>query len=66
MDASLVAVAPPMRPLSPPGSLDLYGKRRQMVKVQALEREIHHLEVGFGLSISSSFYLLEQMEAAAC
>ncbi|GLU22478.1 hypothetical protein SLE2022_385500 [Rubroshorea leprosula] len=44
MDASPVAVEPPMSPRSRPGSLDLYGKRRQMVKVQALEREIHHLQ----------------------
>ncbi|KAK2651956.1 hypothetical protein Ddye_011812 [Dipteronia dyeriana] len=35
------AVEPPMSPRSPPGGgLDLYGKRRQMVKVQVLEREI--------------------------
>lgn len=36
-------VAQPISPKSPPGSLDLYGKRRQMVKVQALEREILQL-----------------------
>ncbi|KAI9162087.1 hypothetical protein LWI28_023702 [Acer negundo] len=39
------AVEPPMSPRSPPGGgLDLYGKRRQMVKVQVLEREIGLLQ----------------------
>ncbi|KAK1578153.1 hypothetical protein Q3G72_027961 [Acer saccharum] len=38
-------VEPPMSPRSPPeGGLDLYGKRRQMVKVQVLEREIGLLQ----------------------
>ncbi|OMO66147.1 hypothetical protein COLO4_30738 [Corchorus olitorius] len=36
--------APPVSPRSPPGSLDFYGKRTQMVKVQALEREIGLLQ----------------------
>ncbi|XVE51846.1 hypothetical protein DITRI_Ditri02bG0073800 [Diplodiscus trichospermus] len=36
--------APPVSPRSPPGSLDLYGKRTQMFKVQALEREIGLLQ----------------------
>ncbi|CAN1169125.1 Guanine nucleotide-binding protein subunit gamma 3 [Linum perenne] len=37
--------APPVSPKSPPsGSLDLYGKRRQLVKVQILEREIGLLQ----------------------
>ncbi|XP_015583997.1 guanine nucleotide-binding protein subunit gamma 3-like isoform X2 [Ricinus communis] len=31
-------------PKSPPGVLDLYGKRRQLVKVQILEREIGLLQ----------------------
>ncbi|KAK6264298.1 G-protein gamma-like domain - like 3 [Theobroma cacao] len=31
-------------PRSPPGGLDLYGKRTQMFKVQALEREIGLLQ----------------------
>ncbi|TXG68324.1 hypothetical protein EZV62_003259 [Acer yangbiense] len=39
------AVEPPMSPRSPPEvGLDLYGKRRQMVKVQVLEREIGLLQ----------------------
>ncbi|KAJ4717768.1 guanine nucleotide-binding protein subunit gamma 3-like [Melia azedarach] len=37
-------VEPPMSPRSPPVALDLYGKRRKMVKVQALEREIGLLQ----------------------
>ncbi|CAN0877707.1 Guanine nucleotide-binding protein subunit gamma 3 [Linum grandiflorum] len=44
--SSVTAVAaPPVSPKSPPsGSLDLYGKRRQLVKVQILEREIGLLQ----------------------
>lgn len=39
-------VEPPMSPRSPPAAaLDLYGKRRHMVKVQVLEREIGLLQV---------------------
>lgn len=39
-------VMSPMGPRSPPAAaLDLYGKRRQMVKVQVLEREIGLLQV---------------------
>ncbi|KAL9460757.1 hypothetical protein AB3S75_003877 [Citrus x aurantiifolia] len=38
-------VMSPMGPRSPPAAaLDLYGKRRQMVKVQVLEREIGLLQ----------------------
>ncbi|XP_057984478.1 guanine nucleotide-binding protein subunit gamma 3-like [Hevea brasiliensis] len=37
-------------PKSPPGGLDLFGKRRQLVRVQILEREIDLLQ--------SSMYLL--------
>ncbi|KAL9463670.1 hypothetical protein AB3S75_001477 [Citrus x aurantiifolia] len=38
-------VESPMGPRSPPAAaLDLYGKRRQMVKVQVLEREIGLLQ----------------------
>ncbi|KAJ0007006.1 hypothetical protein Pint_29151 [Pistacia integerrima] len=35
---------PPKSPRSPPACVDLYGKRRQMVKVQVLEREIGQLQ----------------------
>ncbi|KAG6661875.1 hypothetical protein CIPAW_03G205300 [Carya illinoinensis] len=35
---------PPPRPKSPPQYPDLYGKRREMAKVQMLEREIGFLE----------------------
>ncbi|CAL5443745.1 unnamed protein product [Camellia sinensis] len=35
---------PPLSPKSPPSCPDLYGKRRQMAKVQFLEREIAMLE----------------------
>lgn len=42
--------SPELRPKCPksppPGALDLYGKRRQTVKVQVLEREIGLLQVG--------------------
>ncbi|XP_012068866.1 guanine nucleotide-binding protein subunit gamma 3 [Jatropha curcas] len=34
----------PVCPKSPPGGLDLFGKRRQLVKVQILEREIGLLQ----------------------
>ncbi|KAM7254454.1 hypothetical protein ACFE04_003834 [Oxalis oulophora] len=33
-----------MSPKSPPGSFDLYGKRRQIIKLQSLEREIGLLQ----------------------
>lgn len=36
---------PPPRPKSPPEYPDLYGKRREMKKIQMLEREIDFLEV---------------------
>ncbi|KAF5458720.1 hypothetical protein F2P56_022730 [Juglans regia] len=35
---------PPPRPKSPPDYPDLYGKRREVAKVQMLEREIGFLE----------------------
>ncbi|KAL2458830.1 Guanine nucleotide-binding protein subunit gamma 3 [Forsythia ovata] len=35
---------PPPRPKSPPKYPDLYGKRRELAKVQILEREIGFLE----------------------
>ncbi|KAK2975516.1 hypothetical protein RJ640_009145 [Escallonia rubra] len=35
---------PPPRPKSPPEYPDLYGKRRELAKVQMLEREIRFLE----------------------
>ncbi|KAL0288276.1 UNVERIFIED_CONTAM: Guanine nucleotide-binding protein subunit gamma 3 [Sesamum calycinum] len=35
---------PPPRPKSPPQYPDLYGKRRELAKVQMLEREIGFLE----------------------
>ena len=38
------------RPKSPPEYPDLYGKRREVAKVQMLEREITFLEVRFGNS----------------
>ncbi|OAY36400.1 guanine nucleotide-binding protein subunit gamma 3 [Manihot esculenta] len=42
--SSSLAAPPPLRPKSPPGGLDLFGKRRQLVKVQILEREIGLLQ----------------------
>ncbi|KAF1863337.1 hypothetical protein Lal_00031222 [Lupinus albus] len=36
---------PPPLPKSPPDYPDLYGKRREMARVQMLEREISFLEV---------------------
>ena len=45
--SSSVPSLPPPRPKSPPAYPDLYGKRREMAKVQMLEREIGFLEVCF-------------------
>ncbi|KAL5537833.1 hypothetical protein UlMin_043722 [Ulmus minor] len=42
--SSSVPSLPPPRPKSPPAYPDLYGKRREMAKVQMLEREIGFLE----------------------
>lgn len=57
--------AKPVSPRSPPaGSIDLFGKRTQMFKVQALEREIGLLQVPsyssifFFASFSISVYIL--------
>lgn len=44
--SSSVPSLPPPCPKSPPEYPDLYGKRREMAKVQMLEREIGFLEVG--------------------
>lgn len=43
--SSSLSSLPPPRPKSPPAYPDLYGKRREMAKVQMLEREIGFLEV---------------------
>lgn len=45
--SSSVPSLPPPRPKSPPKYPDLYGKRREMAKVQMLEREIGFLEVRY-------------------
>lgn len=45
--SSRVPSLPPPRPKSPPEYPDLYGKRRELAKVQMLEREITFLEVWF-------------------
>lgn len=42
---------PPPCPKSPPEYPDLYGKRRELAKVQMLEREISLLEVGFSTCV---------------
>ncbi|KAI8005020.1 BAHD acyltransferase [Camellia lanceoleosa] len=42
----VVPSLPPLRPKSLPEYLDLYGKRRELPKVQILEREITSLEIG--------------------
>ncbi|KAF2304108.1 hypothetical protein GH714_027299 [Hevea brasiliensis] len=42
--SSSVPSLPPPCPKSPPEYPDLYGKRREMAKVQMLEREIGFLE----------------------
>ncbi|CAI9100738.1 OLC1v1037902C1 [Oldenlandia corymbosa var. corymbosa] len=42
--AAKVPSLPPPRPKSPPEYPDLYGKRRELAKVQMLEREIGFLE----------------------
>jgi hypothetical protein len=49
--SSSVPSLPPPCPKSPPEYPDLYGKRREMAKVQMLEREIGFLEVGFKFAI---------------
>lgn len=46
---SKVPSLPPPRPKSPPEYPDLYGKRRELAKVQMLEREIGFLEVCFSV-----------------
>lgn len=43
---------PPPFPKSPPEYPDLYGKRKEIVKVQMLDREIGFLEVGFNFSLN--------------
>ncbi|KAL8503189.1 hypothetical protein ACS0TY_022079 [Phlomoides rotata] len=43
-NGSPVASLPPPQPKSPPRYPDLYGKRRELAKVQMLEREIGFLE----------------------
>ncbi|CAI0627828.1 unnamed protein product [Linum tenue] len=43
--SSSVKSLPPPCPKSPPDYPDLYGKRRELAKVQMLEREINFLEV---------------------
>jgi hypothetical protein len=44
-------------PKAPPEYPDLYGKRREMARIQMLEREISFLEVCFFSSCTfSSFY----------
>ncbi|KAL2458910.1 Guanine nucleotide-binding protein subunit gamma 3 [Forsythia ovata] len=45
---------PPPRPKSPPKYPDLYGKRRELAKVQILEREIGFLEPSFSLKTLAS------------
>lgn len=47
------ASLPPPCPKSPPVYPDLYGKRRELAKVQMLEREIGFLEVSRILQKSS-------------
>ena len=47
--SSSVPSLPPPCPKLPPEYPDLYGKRRETVKVQMLEREISFLEVCFNL-----------------
>ncbi|CAI9765982.1 unnamed protein product [Fraxinus pennsylvanica] len=44
MGDSVGTVSVPPRPKSPPAYPDLYGKRRELAKVQILEREISFLE----------------------
>lgn len=44
-ETSTVPSLPPPLPKSPPPYPDLYGKRRELARVQMLEREIGFLEV---------------------
>lgn len=41
---------PPPYPRSPPQFPDLYGKRRELARVQMLQREIGFLDVSFFLN----------------
>lgn len=54
--SSSVPSLPPPCPKSPPEYPDLYGKRRELAKVQVLEREISFLEVGCYFFIIIFFY----------
>lgn len=56
--SSGVPTLPPPRPKSPPEYPDLYGKRRELAKVQMLEREISFLEVRFVKFNFVSFWLI--------
>ncbi|KAG5029107.1 hypothetical protein JHK87_012621 [Glycine soja] len=48
-----------MRPKSPlPGLVDFHGKRKQMVKIQVLEREIGLLQVHLRTLFKFSFHCL--------
>lgn len=52
--ASMPSMPPPC-PKSPPQYPDLYGKRRELAKVQMLEREIGFLEVSLLPIFKSQF-----------
>lgn len=56
--AANVPSLPPPRPKSPPQYPDLYGKRRELAKVQMLEREISFLEVSLYMDVNYAFFLL--------
>ncbi|KAK6152016.1 hypothetical protein DH2020_014651 [Rehmannia glutinosa] len=55
---SSVPSLPPPQPKSPPEYPDLYGKRRELAKVQMLEREISFLELRKNRNQSSSPYIM--------
>lgn len=61
---SALRAASPKSP--PPPGLDLYGKRRQMVKLQVLEREIGLLQVIFLLVWTFSFFLSNLCYVCLC
>lgn len=57
---------PPPRPKSPPEYPDLYGKRRELAKVQMLEREISFLEVRFVKFNLLCFFLVNNLLSFFC
>lgn len=56
--SSSVPSLPPPSPKSPPEYSDLYGKRREIAKIQMLEREIGFLEVSSNLKMIVTVFII--------